>query len=276
MNRRIFTQKLIKISLVVPSLLNTGIVYPHQNSRPTLHVFLAIDFSEPNRQSDRQNDMSAISQFFQDKGSRAGMTVRMYELTRANFSPQAVTNAINSVSLSPNSGIVVYFSGHGANLDNSQYPTLSFGNAGSLRMQALADTVQARRPRLCFVMADCCNNLAFRTPVIVSKTPPINNDLLRQLFWDFGPSFRGVGKKVMICAAEKGDVSISNNQGSIFQYALRRAFEELIQREGQQPNLFWLNLENLTQVHLSNFLTNHKTSKNQIYQQSPRISVSDY
>ncbi len=269
MNRRTFTKKIAHVGALMPFFNR-----PQQASKPTLHLFLAVDFSEASRKSDRQNDLQYMQAFLSEKATNAGMTVAVYQHTDSNFTPKALLNAINQVQLTPNSGIAVYFSGHGANLDNSNYPSLNFG-AEVLAMQVLADAIQRRKPRLCLVIADCCNNIVFRNQPVITKSPPVANQLLREVFWDFGTSFKGIGKKIMVCAAQRGEVSVSNTQGSVFQHVFRQAFDEVLARNGK-ANEFWLNLENLTNVKMSSVLKNNNLTHQQLYKQNPRITVQSY
>ncbi len=272
MKRRTF---LLQLPIISSGLFNNNITI-QQSKKPVLNVFLAVDFSQKDREKDRRADLNAMESFFKDRGKIAGMEVRIQTFINRDFSPQHLLEAINklgdiSKNQPPNSGIVVYFSGHGANSGKGEFPHLSFGDR-SITMSKLNDIVTERKARLSFVLADCCNNLIKDMLLGASQTEGETNEyLVKKLLWDFGPS--NIRKSILICAAQKGDFSYSSPVGSLFQQTFRRSFS--LCTSNKFTNTSWEMIRNQTMNELDKTLKRQSKNTSLVYHQSPIFSIFD-
>lgn len=242
--------------------------------KPVLNVFLAVDLSDDNRKKDRQRDLEAMQAFFSNKGRIAEMDVRIQTFTHERFTIPTLLNAIKSLgnisqNQAPNSGIAVYFSGHGSNRDGSAYPHLDFSD-NSLSMNKLSAIVGEQNPKLKFILADCCNNIIENPAAKLAYTAnPIDEDLVKGLFWNFGtPNSK---QNVLICAAEKGEFSYSLPSGSIFQQMFRRAFDNSTSNDNTKVS--WESIKQKTVVEVRKFIDRQSKITGFSYSQSPIFEI---
>lgn len=271
MERRRFLSRILGISL--SGVL--GIKVANARSiQPVLNVFLAVDLSQENRKKDRQRDLEAMQSFFTTKGKMADMDVRIQTFTHERFSISSLLNAIKSLgnisqTQPANSGIAVYFSGHGSNWGDENFPHLDFGNE-SLAMSKLSTIVGERNPKLRFILADCCNNIIESPPIKLAYTAnPIDENLVKKLFWNFDtPTAK---KTVLICAAEKGEFSYSVATGSIFQQMFRRAFADCTSNDNEKVS--WENIKAKTVIEVRKFIERQSKITGFSYPQSPVFEI---
>ena len=244
------------------------------NIQPILNVFLVVDLGDENRKKDRQRDLEAMYSFFSTKGKMADMDVRIQLFTHERFSISSLLNAIKSLgnisqTQPANSGIAVYFSGHGSNWGDENFPHLDFGNE-SLAMSKLSTIVGERNPKLRFILADCCNNIIESPPTKLAYTAnPIDENLVKKLFWNFDtPTAK---KTVLICAAEKGEFSYSVATGSIFQQMFRRAFADCTSNDNEKVS--WENIKAKTVIEVRKFIERQSKITGFSYPQSPVFEI---
>lgn len=274
MIRRKFLNKIICSTLGIMGF-NKGI---SQTQKPILNVFLVIDLSEPSRVNDRKADLMAMEAFFESCARMAGMDIQVKRFTNGSFSSSALLNAIRKLdnlptSQPPNSGIAVYFSGHGANYGEEIYPTLSFRGNEGLKMSELSRVVGDRKPRLRFILADCCNNfLSSKLPSteITREIAHDNREFVQKLFWNFDDP--QICRSVLICAAERGDVSMSTDSGSIFQQIFRKAFT---QTSNTSKVATWTLVKARTIAEMDLFFSQRKDSIKTIFPQTPIFNIFD-
>ncbi|MEA5427620.1 caspase family protein [Arcicella lustrica] len=270
MKRRMFLTKLYEFGLF------TFLKKPKvdlQIGKPILNVLLAIDLSQENRKKDRLADLRAMDFFFRSKGEMAGMNVQVHTFLNASFTPTHLIETINKIgditkNQPQNSGIVFYFSGHGANFGDEIFPRFSFGNE-VLAMNKLNAMIGACNPRLRFILADCCNNFIQGMSQIPNTANPTDEDLVKKLFWDFGAS--NVKKTILICAAERGEYSYSVESGSIFQQMFRKAFYECTSNDN--INTSWEQIKNRTMKEVKRILDRQSKTTGINYGQSPIFTI---
>lgn len=241
--------------------------------KPILNVFLAVDLSEEKRKKDRLADLRAMEFFFRSKGEIAGMSVKVQSFYHTNFTIRHISEAIKKIgnieeNQPKNSGIVFYFSGHGANFGDDAFPHLSIGN-DKVAVNKLNSEIGACNPRLRFILADCCNNFIQGVSNIPNTANPTDEELVKKLFWNFGgPS---VKKTVLICAAEKGDYSYSVDSGSIFQQMFRKAFYQCTTNDN--VDVSWEQIKSRTFEEVKKILDKQTKSTGIQYGQKPIFRI---
>lgn len=272
MLRRFFLKKITSASL---GLIKRG---KEQVQKPILNVFLAGDFSQASRSADRNFDLLAMESFFKECALAAGMEIRLQKFVNARFSSNVLLDAITKLgnimtNQPPNSGIAVYYSGHGANYGAETYPNLAFSDKDTLLMSELCRVVGVCKPRLRFVLADCCNNFVKEklfAPTITREIAKDNKEFIRKLFWNFdNPQ---VCRSVLICAAERGDYSVSVSSGSVFQQLFRKAF---ILSSNENTEATWTVVKKRTLLEMTTFFENHRTTLGNEYMQTPVFTILD-
>ena len=123
----------------------------------TLHAIIVADVADTKIGADQ--DVAAI-QKLTDTIRRAtclGGQDIVIEAGRGKL--QEINNVISGLSVSPDDVVFFYYSGHGANPGGGdRWPLMGVERGGNLlKLSAVKDTLQNKKPRLLITMADACN-----------------------------------------------------------------------------------------------------------------------
>lgn len=177
-----------------------------------------------------------------------------------NFTRSKLNSIISSLSTSANDVILFYYTGHGFNNGNNDYPTITLGRDGEdldSRRKDLLDvynTLRGKSHRLLVVMAEACNKQA--TGVGISDNSPFEDDSskFKELF-----SFSG---DYMISSSKQGQPSYSQTGSmGVFSRSFADALDEIVSGENS-TSVSWPNLFRLISQKTVNRATQLKISQN--------------
>ena len=184
-----------------------------------------------------QNDILVkLRRYIDDKDVRSYIYEGNGSFTRNNLN--AILSSLNTTS---EDVIFFYYTGHGYNGGNNDYPTLTLGRDGEeleYREKDLLDVYNAlkrKSHRLLVVMAEACNKQA--SGISVSDNSP---------FEDEGERFRVLFSSAgdyMICSSKKGQVSYSQTGTmGVFSRSFAEAMSELLAGNDNTMIVSWPNL----------------------------------
>lgn len=203
--------------LMIIALLSVSITVAYSQ---TFHTIIMVNKEEPNRQVDRTADYNNMSSFFTKIAQSLGYKNNMQRFSGQSFKATSALQAIESLNVDINDIVVFYYSGHGANWDDDEWPHMAF-----LDRQYGETTIYNKlrekfvNAKLILCISDCCNmdsEGARREKRTYSGFDPA---LTKKLFTDFEGH-----RSYIISASIRGQYSYSNIQsGALFGIALREA-----------------------------------------------------
>ena len=116
---------------------------------------------------------------------------------------RGIGNYINSLSVSADDVIVVYYSGHGSNAGSSQWP-MFFNSENRFKLDRIYTKVKAKSCRFKLVMFDCCNH---RTGARSSNRRSTGSALPASAYVFLFKKTKG---SVMIASSKAGEYSYGN------------------------------------------------------------------
>lgn len=181
------------------------------------------------------NLLVKLRRYLDDKDVRS----YIYE-GNGNFTRGKLNIALTSLNTSANDVILFYYTGHGFNNGNNDYPTLTLGRDGedlSSRKQELLDvynTLRTKRHRLLVVLAEACNKQA--TGTSISDNSPFEDDSAK-----FKSLFAATGD-YLISSSKKGQASYSQTGSmGIFSRSFADAMTEMVAGDSRTA-ASWSNL----------------------------------
>lgn len=198
----------------------------------TFHTIIMVNKEEPNRQVDRTQDYNRMSAFFAEIAKTLGYRSDMKRYSGAAFKAANALQAIESLSVAANDIVVFYYSGHGVNWDDDEWPHMAFLDR-QYGETAIYNKLKAKcsNAKLILCISDCCNmdsEGARREKKSYAGFDPI---LTKKLFTDFEGH-----RSYEVSASIRGQYSLSHLQyGALFGIAFREAITRAC--EGKiQPN----------------------------------------
>jgi hypothetical protein len=184
---------------------------------PRVFALLVVDTDARIAGLERDGEgMTAVLQ----KGLGGTSLLRLEVQSGDDVRPDAILNYYKTVPSGPNDVLVFYYSGHGATIEGRGHALTT--SHGTLMRSTLRAAMEARRPRLCVVLSDCCSTLVKPrrvppAPTAPAPAPPRVSPLLRCLFLQH----RGV---VDMTSSSFGESSWSDtDRGGVFTSALAAA-----------------------------------------------------
>ncbi len=202
----------------------------------TLHTIIMVNKEEPNREVDRTADFNKMTTFWKDIASSLGYRHNLKQYSGSAFTAANALTAIDNLLVSPNDIVVFYYSGHGANWDNDEWPHLSYKDRNYSQSAIYSKLkTKASNAKLILCIGDCCNMDSEgnrREKKTYATFDPI---LTKQLFTDF-EGHRGY----IISASIRGQYSYSDlKNGALFGIGLRQAVRDALSGE-IKPNWIYV------------------------------------
>lgn len=233
------------VSIIFAFLLISNISYADV-SNGTVHFIVFADTEDSNVGTScnqtlkylRNNLLIKLRRYIDDKDVKS----YIYE-GNDNFTRGELNYIISSLTTTPNDVIFFYYTGHGFNNGDNDYPTLTLGRDGEnleYRRKDLLDIYNALRNknhRLLVVMAEACNKQASGTSI--SDNSPFEDDGSK-----FRILFNSTGD-YMISSSKKGQASYSQaGSMGVFSRSFADAMTEILSDNGKAsanwPDLFRL------------------------------------
>lgn len=198
----------------------------------TFHTIIMVNKEEPNRQVDRTADFNNMSTFFGTIARSLGYKNNMLRYSGQNFRAANALQAIESLKVGLNDIVVFYYSGHGANWDDDEWPHMAFLDR-QYGETAIYNKLREKfgNAKLILCISDCCNMDSEGTRREKRTYSGFDPALVKKLFTDFEGH-----RSYEISASIRGQYSYSNRQyGALFGIAFREAVSSAL-TGNTQPN----------------------------------------
>ncbi|MCC8114343.1 MAG: caspase family protein [Bacteroidales bacterium] len=189
-------------------------------SAQTFHTIIMVNKEEPNRQVDRTADFDNMKAFFTNCAKALGYKNSMVTYSGDQFRSTNAISAIDGLNVSDGDIVVFYYSGHGANWDDDEWPHMAYLDR-QVGQTSLYNRLKEKysNAKLILCISDCCNMDSEGQRREKKSYASFDPDLTKKLFTDFDGS-RGF----QISASIRGQYSWSNlKYGALFGIALREA-----------------------------------------------------
>ena len=195
-------------------------------SGQTLHSIVIADTYDKQLEgpcfSDKETvlaELATISQVLNLKHSNK-------EIQGEEFKIENIISSISNISCSNNDVLFFYYTGHGARskVNNSKWPQMSINlydiddkSEYYLSLQKVIELLEAKKPRLLIVVADCCNNISNVVLPDISvkgQTTVKDDNKLTEVYKNLFLKPKG---KVIVSSSGPGQFSIAYaDQASVF------------------------------------------------------------
>lgn len=198
----------------------------------TLHCIIMVNKEERGREIDRTADYNNMFAFFNQISQALGYINNVKCYSGSQFKASTALNAIESLNVASNDIVIFYYSGHGANWNEDEWPHMAFLDS-QYSEKTIYDNLKNKysNAKLILCISDCCNMDSEgerRMKRTYSGFDPVN---VKKLFTDFE------GHRAYIASASiRGQYSYSHRQyGALYGIALRNAMQEAFSGK-IQPN----------------------------------------
>lgn len=202
----------------------------------TLHTIILVNKEEPNRQVDRTADFNNMTSFFTQIAQNLGYANKMIRYSGNEFKSTNAVAAVDALAISEDDIVVFYYSGHGANWDDDEWPRMAFldkAYSESVIYKQLQSKCSSAKLILC--ISDCCNMDSEGRRRERRSYANYDPELTKKLFTDFEGH-----RSYEISASIRGQYSYSNRQsGALFGIAFREAVAKALSGE-IQPNWIYV------------------------------------
>lgn len=202
----------------------------------TMHTIIMVNKEERNREVDRTADFNNMSAFFSQIAQTLGYRNNMKRYTGATFKATNAIQAVESLNVSAGDIVVFYYSGHGANWDDDEWPHMAFLDR-QYSETAIYNKLREKNSnaKLIICISDCCNMDSEGARREKKSYAGFDPQLTKKLFTDFEGH-----RSFEISASIRGQYSYSDTRyGALFGIALREAMKMAM--EGKiQPNMVYV------------------------------------
>jgi len=230
----------------------TALLAVHSAPAADLHLIFMADTLDPGIGT--QVDLQRAGSWGQTIAGHTGLTLRLRTLSGQLFTASRARSMLET--LSPAEDDVVYFaySGHGANLGDSPWPTFVLMTGGNLDFQEVLNILQPKPQRLLIALADCCNAL----PASGRWSPELpdagQSALTTANFQRLFLEFRG---SVLASSSAAGQYSLGDaSEGGLFLNTFR---QDLVSLAGTSPQLTWQTVLATTAQHVKQSASRYGT-----------------
>lgn len=202
----------------------------------TFHSIIMVNKEEPKRQVDRTADYNRMSAFFTQIAQTLGYKNNMLRYSGQAFRASNALQAIESLKVSAGDIVVFYYSGHGANWDNDEWPHMAFLDR-QYSETSIYNKLREKfsNAKLILCISDCCNMDSEGLRREKRTYSGFDVALAKKLFTDFEGH-----RSYEISASIRGQYSYSNlKEGALFGIAFREAVAEALTGK-TQPNWIYV------------------------------------
>lgn len=166
-----------------------------------------------------------------------GMGLKEYEVAGENFKFTYLRDMLDSIKVGEDDVILFHYSGHGFRFDDQQdsFPQLSlcsnefmdFMDNNYVALSDIHKVLDAKKARLCLVLADCCNSKA-GVPVPIAPNSLMKRDRTNYDKSRIEELFLRAKGSIISTAASPGEVSWCDMQGGMFTNAFLQSLRNEI------------------------------------------------
>lgn len=230
-------KKLLFVSILLATLTM-------QVSAQTLHSIIFVNKQEQGRQTDRTAEFNNMRAFCRELATTLGYSHDLRTHSGSEFTSTQMIRDIDGLAVDEGDIVILYYSGHGANLSGGYWPHMALSDrayGSSTAYERLKNKCMKAKLVLC--IAACCNKeVETRSSFSSSSSSSssMNSSRVKQLFTGFDGKM-----SIMMSSSVKGQYSWSVTGGSrlgpIFTMSLRDVIHEAV-RSGSSKSLEWNNL----------------------------------
>lgn len=208
--------------IVISMLLGLMVI---TSQAQTFHTIIMVNKEEPERQVDRTADFNNMSAFFSQIAGVLGYRNSMQRFTGKDFRASNASAAVDSLKVSEGDIVVFYYSGHGANWDDDEWPHMAFLDRSygetTIYNKLLKNCGKAK---LILCISDCCNMDSEGSRREKRTYANVDPALAKKLFTDFEGH-----RAYEVSASIRGQYSFSSlKYGALFGIAFREAVAQAL------------------------------------------------
>jgi hypothetical protein len=174
-------------------------------------------------------------------GKHINYKVKLYPLIGSKVTVKNINTMINRVNCTSNDIIIFWYSGHGLNDPNSNYPIFLINHQRTkLRLDKVHNKLLNKGSRFVLTVGDCCN-LGGRTPKNgkcknqYDYIDDVDDELVKT---NYIKLFKNVKGDVITRSSQKGEYShYSDDIGGLFTYSLLDAFSYITKSEESENEI---------------------------------------
>ncbi len=170
-------------------------------------------------------------------GAYTGHDIRLYLLSEEQATATQITAQVNSLNPGADDVILLYYLGHGYRSANKSdaWPYLHLTKSASrLDLRDLVDTIISKRPRMAWVVADCCNNVIQSVLSMCAALPMPLKGYVPELEPGYRALFNDFEGVIVTCGSEAGDYAYCHSKGHFYTEALFVSLHEEVKSTDPQ------------------------------------------
>ena len=196
----------------------------------TMHSILFTNMEEQGRESDRTAELQQMTDFCSIIASSLGYRHNLHRHSGSEFTSVMLEKEIASLNVNDGDIVLFYYSGHGCNWDDDDWPHMALLDKQYWETTAYNKLkVVCKRAKLTLCISSCCNmdSEGRRKERGYGKYSSIDSDKVRKLFTGFS------GRLSIIASSSiRGQYTYSwssgNMLGSIYTISLRKTITEAV------------------------------------------------
>ncbi len=127
----------------------------------TFHALLIADTQAPDVGPGCQKDLAVMTTTVQSIAKGIDYRLNLVVLSDSAFNQQSIGQRLDSLQVSTQDIVFLYYTGHGSNLAGrtDRFPILTIGSEGNPALRTLHNVLRTKNARLTITLADACNTV---------------------------------------------------------------------------------------------------------------------
>jgi len=209
--------------------------YLAQAQSPVFHCLLFLDTDDPSLGKFISITEGQLEGLAKKISKHAEMKSEITIIKGGDLSVEKLHNTLGNLRVGEKDVVFFYFSGHGWNNSESEYPMLKMGGDGmtpenSVGLEKIYSTLLEKKGRMTLAFAEACNaSKNFEQKI---TTTGVADHLIYNMTADkVRPLFRQTKANIIMCSSQRGQLSYSTDFGGFFTNSFCKVFEKMTARE---------------------------------------------
>jgi hypothetical protein len=181
------------------ALLMLAFLFSTLAEAQTLHAFIVSDDTDP--KIGAVVDAPHMEAQMQKIAEQAGLTLSLKSFKKSQTSAATMTAAVKNLICTDQDVVFFYYTGHGANAENSNFPLFLLDNT-KYSMDWVEEKIKAKNPRLFIALYDACNYTSTPPPPGSGLASRVVNPLAKQA--NYQKLFKYTSGSIKIASNTKG------------------------------------------------------------------------